>query len=86
MSRTPLLYIYIYNTGYNRLIVNGSAERQRRPRLAVPLDIELEALERLQAWWETRPRLRLGRNIEIFGCDAFRYHVLPQFCSFFAWG
>ena len=83
MSRTPLLYIYIYNTDYNRLIVNGSAERQRRPRLAVPLDIELEVL---QAWWETRLRLRLGRNIEILGCDAFRYHVLPQFCSCFAWG
>jgi len=46
MSRTPLLYIYIVlyyilYTDYNRLIVNGSAERQRRPRLAVPLDIEL---------------------------------------------
>ena len=85
MSRTPLLYIYIYiyilyNTGYNRLIVNGSAERQRRPRLAVPLDKEL------QAWWETRLRLRLGRNTEILGCDAFRYHVLLQFCSCFAWG
>ena len=73
----------MYNTEYNRLIVNGSAERQRRPRLAVPLDIELEVL---QAWWETRLRLRLGRNKEILGCDAFRYHVLLHFCFFFAWG